>query len=104
MNIRYKLKKGHSDPALAAFEETLGFKAGYRNEQVPESIGEGTLVSVEIAEGFQANVQSYRLAVPLQVIKEATEEAYESVYIVFYYLEVPETAIIQGMEVDYDQG
>jgi AraC-like DNA-binding protein len=104
MNIRYKLKTGQSDPALIAFEETLGFKVGYRNAKVPESIGEGTLVSVEVAEGFQANVQSYRLAVPLQVIKEATEEAYESVYIVFYYLEVPETAIIQGMEVDYDQG
>jgi len=75
MNIRYKLKTGHSDAALTAFEETLGFKEGYRNAKVPASIGEGTLVSVDIAGGFHANVQSYRLAVPLQVIKEVTEEA-----------------------------
>ena len=104
MNIRYKLKTGHSDPALTAFEETLGYKEGYRNVKVPSSIGEGSLVSVDIAEGFHANIQSYRLDVPLQVIKEVTDEAYESVHIVFYYLEVPETAYIQGMEVDYDQG
>lgn len=104
MNIRYKLKTGHADPALTAFEETLGYKQGYRNVDVPSSIGEGSLVSVDIAEGFHANIQSYRLAVPLQVIKEVTDEAYASVHIVFYHLEVPETAYIQGMEVDYDQG
>ena len=104
MRIRYKLKTGHSDPALTAFEETLAFKEGYRNVKVPASIGEGSLVSVDIAEGFHFNLQFYRLDVPLQVIKEVTDEGYDSVHIVFYYLEVPERAYVQGTEVLYDQG
>jgi AraC-like DNA-binding protein len=38
------------------------------------------------------------------VIKEATDELYDSVYIVFYQLEVPHLALVQGTYVLYDQG
>jgi len=104
MLIHYKIKAGLRDPGLDAFEQTLGFKTGYRNVLVPASIGEGRLVAMDIADGFHANFQFYRLNAPLQVIKQATDELFESVYIVFYYLEVPETAYIQGTELSYDQG
>ncbi|HEY4108082.1 AraC family transcriptional regulator [Puia sp.] len=104
MLIHYKIKTGRRDPGLDAFEQTLGFRTGYRNVRVPASIGEGRLVSMDISDGFHANFQFYRLNVPLQVIKEATDELNESVFIVFYQLEVPETAYIQGTELPYDQG
>jgi AraC-like DNA-binding protein len=104
MLIHYKIKTGRRDPGLEAFEQTLGFKMGYRNVLVPNSIGQGRLVSMDISDGFHANFQSYQLNVPLQVIKEATDELFEAVYIVFYQLEVPETAYIQGTELLYDQG
>jgi AraC-like DNA-binding protein len=86
------------------FENAIGFKAGYRNIDVPLSVGKGRLVSMDISDGFHVNFQSYQLNAPLQVIKEATDELYESAYLVFYQLDVPHTAYIQGTELLYDQG
>jgi AraC-like DNA-binding protein len=106
MRIRYKVKSAGSDlvPGLQLFEETLAFTDGFRHVKVPPSIGEGTLTALDIAGDFHANFQFYRLDVPLQVIKEATGEPYDSVHIVFYNLEVPEKAYINGNEFIYDQG
>jgi len=104
MLIHYKIKANPRDPWMDIFEDTIGFKAGYRNLQVPASIGEGRLVSMDVSDGFHVNFQSYQLSAPLQVIKQATEEFFESVYIVFYELAVPHTAYIQDTEVVYDQG
>ena len=106
MRIRYKVKSAGSDlvPGLQLFEETLAFTDGFRHVKVPPSIGEGTLAALDIAGDFHANFQFYRLDVPLQVIKEATGDPFDSVHIVFYNLEVPEKAYIDGNEVIYDQG
>jgi AraC-like DNA-binding protein len=104
MLIHYKIKADPRDPWMDIFENTIGFKAGYRNIDVPDSIGKGRLVSMDISDGFHVNFQSYQLNAPLQVIKEATDELYESAYLVFYQLEVPHTAYIQGTELLYDQG
>jgi len=104
MLIHYKIKADPRDPWMDIFENTIGFKAGYRNIDVPASIGKGRLVSMDISDGFHVNFQTYQLNAPLQVIKEATDELYESAYIVFYQLEVPHTAYIQGTELIYDQG
>jgi len=104
MLIHYKIKVDPRDPWMDIFEQTIGFHPGYRNLEVPASIGEGRLVSMDISEGFHANFQSYRLNAPLQVIKEATDEFFESVYIVFYELDRPHTAYVQGTELIYDQG
>jgi AraC-like DNA-binding protein len=104
MLIHYKIKANPRDAWMDVFEDTIGFKPGYRNLEVPATIGEGRLVSMDVSEGFHVNFQSYRLNAPLQVIKRATDEFFESVYIVFYELAVPHTAYIQGTEVVYDQG
>lgn len=104
MLIHYKIKANPRDPWMDVFEATIGFKAGYRNLEVPASIGQGRLVSMDITDGFHVNFQSYQLNSPLQVIKRATEELFESVYVVFYELAVPHTANIQGTEFVYDQG
>ncbi|MBS1665688.1 MAG: helix-turn-helix transcriptional regulator [Bacteroidetes bacterium] len=105
MVIHFKVRTGNQDPAaLATFEDTLAFKNGFRHVEVAPSIGEGHLTSLNMNGDFHANFQSYRLNVPLEVIKEATDEPSDSIYIVFYHLEVPETANIEGHLVDYDQG
>lgn len=104
MVIRFKIKAGRQDPALTTFEETLGYSNGFRHVKVPASVGEGDLTSLDIDGNFHANFQFYRLDVPLQVIKEATGEPFDSVYIVFYDLKFPETAYIDGYEVIYEQG
>jgi AraC-like DNA-binding protein len=94
----------NQDLSLKLFEDTLAFENGFRHLRVPASIGEGILTALDIAGDFHANFQFYRLDVPLRVIKEATGDPFDSIYIVFYDLEVPETAYIQGNEVIYDQG
>lgn len=104
MLIHYKIKVDPRDPWMDIFEQTIGFHPGYRNLQVPASVGEGRLVSMDISDGFHVNFQSYRLNSPLQVIKEAKDELFESVYIVFYELDVPHTAYVQGTELTYDLG
>jgi AraC-like DNA-binding protein len=112
MIIRYKVKSGNPDgagsrsldPELKVFEDTLGFKNGFSHVKVPASVGDGFLTALDITDSFHANFQFYRLDVPLQVIKEATGDPFDSVHIVFYHLEVPETAYIQGNELPYDQG
>src|SRR5258708_563243 len=111
MVIRYKVKSGNPDagaespdPGLKTFEDTLGFRDGFAHVQVPASIGEGFLTALDIAGGFHANFQFYRLDVPLQLIKEATGDPFDCIHLGFYQLEVPETAYIQGNELIYDQG
>lgn len=112
MIIRYKVKSGdpnqtgseRPDPGLKLFEETLSFKDGFSHVKVPASIGEGFLAALDITGSFHANFQFYRLDVPLQVIKEATGDPFDCVHIVFYDMEVPEKAYIQGNELSYDQG
>jgi AraC-like DNA-binding protein len=104
MLIHYKIKVDPRHPWMDIFEQTIGFHPGYRNLEVPASIGEGRLISMDVAEGWHVNFQSYRLNAPLQVIKEAKDELFESVYIVFYELDVPHTAYVQGTELTYDQG
>jgi AraC-like DNA-binding protein len=89
---------------MDVFEQTIGFQPGYRNLEVPRSIGDGRLVSMDVSDGFHVNFQSYRLNAPLQVIKESKDELDASVYIVFYELEVPHTADINGTKFVYDQG
>ena len=112
MLIRYKVNPGipdqngpdKRDPALKIFEDTLGFRDGFSQVRVPVSIGEGTLATLDINDAFHANFQFYRLDVPLQVIKEATGDPFDCVHIVFYDLDVPEKAYIEGNELLYDQG
>lgn len=112
MRIRYQLNSGVSDrtgskahdPDMRLFEETLGFRDGFCYVKVPASIGEGTLAALDINNEFHANFQFYRLDVPLQVIKEATGDPFDCVQIVFYDLDIPEKAYIEGNEVIYDQG
>lgn len=104
MVIHFKVRTGDQDPALKTFEDTLGFRNGFRHVEVPSSIGEGHLTALDMNGDFHANFQFYRLNVPLEVIKEATDEPSDSVYIVFYKLAVPETAYIEGNLVDYDEG
>ena len=104
MLIHYKIKADPRDPWMDVFENTIGFRPGYRNIEVPASLGDGRLISMDISDGFHVNFQSYRLTSPLQVIKEATDELFESVYLVFYQLEVPHTANIEGTEFVFDQG
>ncbi len=102
MLIQYKIGAGHPGPDLKAFEETLAFPEGFHNVKVPAFVGEGVLTALEINNDFHANFQFYRLNVPLQVIKKATEDPSDCVYIVFFQLDLPETAYIQENEVVYD--
>jgi AraC-like DNA-binding protein len=112
MLIRYKVNLGiadqtgsdECDAAMKLFEDTLGFRDGFTHVRVPASIGEGTLASLALNGQFHANFQFYRLDVPLRVIKEAMGEPFDCVHIVFYDLDVPEKAYIEGKEVIYDQG
>jgi len=106
MVIRYKVMSGGSDyaPGQQLFEETLAFTDGFRHVKVPASMGEGALTAFHIADDFHVNFQFYRLEVPLQVIKQATGAPSDCVYIVFYNLEAPEKAYIDGNEFVYDQG
>lgn len=104
MLIQYKIKAEKRDASLAAFEESLGFRMGYRNMAVPGAVGEGRVVAMGISDGFQVLFSSYRLNAPLQVTKTATEELNDRVYIVFYHLSLPHRANVQGTELLYDQG
>ena len=103
MIISYKVRSDRPDPSLAVFEETLSFRDGYRRAQIPPSAGEGRLIALHFADDFHVNFQFYRLNVPLEVIKEHSTEPNDLVYIVFYQLELPETAWFRGKEVVYDQ-
>jgi len=104
MLIQYKIKAANRDADLKAFEDSLGFRMGYRNMEVPGAVGAGRVVSMGISDGFQVLFSSYRLNAPLQVIKTATEELNDRVYIVFYLLDLPHRATVGGTEVLYDQG
>ena len=103
MIIRYKIGTDHAESDLRAFEETLAFPRGFHHVRVPAFIGEGVLTALEIDNDFHANFQFYRLNVPLEVTKETAEDPADSVYIVFYQLDLPETAYLRGNEVVYDQ-
>ena len=104
MIISYKVRADHPEPSLKVFEDTLAFPRGFHHVKVPAPVGEGVLTALEIAEDFYVNFQFYRLNVPLEVTKETAEDAMDSVYIVFYRLDLPETAYVRGNEVVYDQG
>jgi AraC-like DNA-binding protein len=103
MIISYKVRSDKPDPSLTMFEETLSFRSGFRHVKIPSSVGEGRLVALHFADDFHVNFQFYRLDVPLEVIKEHSEDPHDLVYIVFYQLELPETAWLRGEEVVYDQ-
>jgi len=103
MIISYKVRSDKPDPSLALFEETLSFRDGFRHVRIPSSVGEGGLTALHFADDFHVNFQFYRLDVPLEVIKEHSEEPNDLVYIVFYQLQLPETAWLRGEEVAYEQ-
>jgi len=103
MIISYKVRSDKPDPSLELFEETLSFRNGFRHVRIPSSVGEGGLTALHFADDFHVNFQFYRLDVPLEVIKEHSEEPNDLVYIVFYQLQLPETAWLRGEEVVYEQ-
>jgi len=103
MVISYKVKSDRPDPSLTVFEETLSFRSGFRQVEIPSSVGEGRLIALHFGDDFHVNFQFYRLDVPLEVIKEHSHDPHDLVYIIFYQLDLPETAWFRGEEVVYEQ-
>jgi AraC-like DNA-binding protein len=66
-------------------------------------VGEGHLTAMHFADDFHVNFQFYRLDVPLEVVKAHTDAPADLVHIVFYQLDLPETAWFRGEEVTYEQ-
>jgi AraC-like DNA-binding protein len=105
MSIRYTIKCEHDDPLLRPFEETMSFVQGFRQMEVPASVGSGRMTAFEIDPEFHVNFQFYRLSVPLEVTKEWQGNACHFVTLAFYDLELPQKAWtwVRGNEVVYDQ-
>ena len=81
----------------------MSFGSGFRQMEVPASVGSGRLTAFEIEPEFHVNFQFYRLSVPLEVTKEWQGNAGHFVTLAFYDLELPQKAWTRGNEVVYDQ-
>jgi AraC-like DNA-binding protein len=105
MSVRYTIKCEQEDPLLREFEETMSFVQGFRQMDVPSSVGSGQLTALEIDPGFHVNFQFYRLSAPLEVTKEWLGDGGHFLTIAFYDLELPQKAWtwMRGNEVVYDQ-
>jgi AraC-like DNA-binding protein len=105
MSIRYTIKTEHDDPLLPRFEEAMSFGPGFRQMDVPASVGLGRLTALEIDAEFHVNFQFYRLGVPMEVTRGWDGDAGNFVILAFYDLALPQKAWtwIRGNEVVYDQ-
>ena len=104
MSVRYTIKCEQDDPLLRPFEETMSFGPGFRQLEVPASVGSGQLTALEIDPEFHVNFQFYRLGVPLEVTKECMGNTGQFVTLGFYDLGLPQKAWtwMRGNEVVYD--
>ena len=103
MRMRYTIRCAEPNDAVRAFEDTLSFGEGFRQLEVPPSIGVGRLTALAIDPGFHVNFQFCRLKAPLEVVKEWREDATRFITFGFYDLQVPQKAYFRGNEVVYDQ-
>ena len=103
MRIKYTIRCAEPDDSVRAFQDTLSFGEGFRQLDVPSSIGVGRLTALEIDSDFHVNFQFCRLKAPLEVVKEWQEDASRFITIAFYDLEVPQKMYIRGDEVVCDQ-
>ena len=103
MRIRYTIQCNEPDDSVQAFEDLLSFGEGFRQLDVPASIGAGRLTSLEIAPEFHVNFQFCQLRAPLEIVKEWQGDGSRFVTIAFYDLQVPQKAYYRGNEVVYDQ-
>ncbi len=98
MYFQFNIQSVLDDPAVKAFEDLLSVPRGFTHVGVPPSIGQGTLTNVEIDAEFRASVQQYQLNVPLEVTYAKGQGPDNMLYIVFYSLQIPETASMHGNE------
>jgi AraC-like DNA-binding protein len=105
MSIRYTIKCEQDDPLLRPFEEAMSFGPGFRQIEVPVSVGSGRLTALEIDPEFHVNFQFYRLGVPMEVKRELEDNDGRFVLFAFYDLELPQKTWtwIRGDEVVYDR-
>src|SRR5579863_9268551 len=102
---RYTFKSKEPNPALKAFEEALMRPiVGFRQVKVPRSAGVGVFTAMRLKEGLTMTLEYYRLNAPMELSKESVGEPSDVICIAFYDLHLPETAIVDGNLVVYQEG
>jgi hypothetical protein len=61
MRVRYTIQCDERDGSVRAFEDTLSFGEGFRQLDIPASIGAGRLTALEIDPEFHVNFQFCQL-------------------------------------------